>query len=867
MGDVAGRVVPRVRWARCAGTIVAFLALAADRAPGQQMATRSAAAGLMADSANAVANAEYLAGGFHRFFLGGSYRRVWAEPIRVPVLNLEHFAGGLTPKERGGGFQTRSLEFSAEDGRQFRFRSLDKNPAQKLPERLRTPAIQNLVRDQTSALHPGGPLAAAAFAEAAGLPHPTPRLVLLPDDAALGEFRAEFGGMLGTIEVHPEGGPDGAPGFEGFRDVIGTDELVPRLNAAPDDRVDARAFLTARLLDMFINDWDRHQGNWRWGTRDRAAPRRWIAIAKDRDQVFAWYGGALLGVARLGDARLVPFTHDYKLRGLTLNGAALDRRILAELARPSWDSIARWLQTRFTDSVIAGALGRMPPPYQKLTAEEITAKLRSRRAKLPDVASAYYAQLARVVDVHGTDASELLRVRHRHDGSVLVTLQQRKSPGRDSHFQRRFLPGETREVRVYLHGGDDSLAVSDSRAARIVVRVIAGKGRDSIAAERPSAGVRRYAVPGDSAWYPPDSLVEPVLDRRPWSVGSTGQREQPPVDRGGRFAPSLAAGYVSELGLLLRAELAIVRYGFRTEPHASRLSLALTHSTGLGSSRAELAADFARETSPAFLRISAGASGLERPWFFGLGNESVLEGPVEAYRVSHRQYHAALELGGRGENWRLGGGPFIRYGRSGPPEFAVPALGRGAGDYGFTGLALSAELDRRDATAHPRRGARLEAAATLVPGLWDADGTFGSVEASAVTYLAAPLPLAPVLALRAGGARAWGPYPWFVSPTLGGEASLRGYDLGRLAGDGAVYAGAELRARLFEFSLVVPGELGIIALTDVGRVWNRGERSSRWHTAWGGGLWASFVDPRATLSATLADGERTLLYVRGGFAF
>ncbi|MGH7630450.1 MAG: hypothetical protein ACREOF_13925 [Gemmatimonadales bacterium] len=866
MSDGAGPVLPHGRWTRRSLGALAFVGLSVMPARAQQVATRSAPVAAGADSADVIASDAYLAGGLHRFLLGGRYRRVWAEPIRVPVLDLDRFAGGLTPKERGGGFQTRSLQFTSADGREFRFRSLDKNPAQKLPERLRTSAIRNVVRDQTSALHPGGPLAAAVFAEAAGLPHPAPRLVLMPDDPRLGAFRAEFGGMLGAIEVHPDEGPDETPGFAGFRNITDTEELAPRLNAGPDDRVDAHAYLTARLLDMFINDWDRHQGNWRWGTRDPAPPHRWIPIAKDRDQVFAWYGGVLLGIVRLRDPRLVPFTHDYKLRGLTANAAALDRRFLAELERPVWDSIARLLQTRFTDSVIAGALERMPDPYRQLTADEIAAKLRSRREKLPRVAEAYYAQLARVVDVHGTDVAELLRVRHRPDGSVEVTLESRGSPRRHPHFGRGFLPDETREVRVYLHGGDDSVAVEGGRGARVVVRVIAGKGRDSFASGDSTAGIRAYHEPGGSAWYPPDSLVDPALDRRPWPVGSTGEREPPYVNRGGRFVPGFSAGYVSELGVVLEGDLALVRYGFRREPHASRLSLSVAHATGLGAWRAELAADLARESSPMFLRIEAGASGLERPWFFGLGNETVRDAPADAYRVSHRQYHSALEVGRRSEHWVVAAGPFVRYARSGPPELAAPPFGRGAGDYGFAGVAVRAALGR-NAEVHPRRGVRLQAGATLVPGTWDAAGTFGSVRASAATYLALPVPLSPVLALRGGAARAWGPYPWFESPALGGEASLRGHDLGRLAGDAAVYGGAELRARLFGFSLGVPGDFGVLGLTDVGRVWLDGERSGRWHSAWGGGVWLSVVDQAATLSATLADGERTTLYVRGGFAF
>jgi hypothetical protein len=829
----------------------------------QQIAARPAGTVSAPDSAEVVASEAYLAGGFHRFLFGGHYRRVWAAPIRVPVLDLRSYAGGLTPSERGGGAQTQSLRLHAADGREFRFRSLDKDPTQKLPKHLRTATIQRLVRDQTSALHPGGALAAAAFAEALGVPQPPPTLVVLPDDPALGEFRKDFGGMLGTLQLHPEEGKDGAPGFAGFRDVVDTDKLVPLLNASPDNRVDPREYLTARLLDLFLNDWDRHQGNWRWGTREAHAPRRWTAIPQDRDQVFAWYGGALLGVARLKDPRLVPFSDDFRLGGLTQNGAELDRRLLEELDHAAWDSVAHAVQSRLSDSVIAAALGRMPAPYRELTGAEITAKLRHRRERLPQAALSYYGQLARVVDVHGTDEAECLRVHHAADGRVMVTLERRSSK-RPAHYRRTFTPAETREVRVYLHGGDDTVAVSGGGNARITVRAIAGKGADTLPAS--NRGLRSYLKPGDSAWHPDDSMVNAALDRRPWP-GKGATREPPPTDRGRRLVPGFRTGYTSGLGLTVRAEAALVAHGFRAEPYRSRAFGGLSHATAVGAWRADVGAELVREASPMFGAITASASGLERPWFFGFGNTSAVTAPLDAYRTAHRQYRLNLVIGGRGPAWTVGGGPFLRHTRTDPPTLAVPPYGRGSGEHTDVGVAAGIELDTRDHPANPRGGVRLRADAALVPAVWDAPGTSGSVRASASTYLAPALPLAPVLALRAGAARSFGSYPWFDAASVGGESSLRGFDAGRYSGDGAVFAGAELRARLFRFSLGVPGDLGLLAGTDVGRVWLDGERSGRWHASAAGGIWVSIIDRAATISATLADGERTMLYLRGGFAY
>src|SRR5688572_3841254 len=105
------------RWVRGFASCLAVLWTSAGPLRAQEIAARTAAILETPDSADVVASDAYLAGGFHRFLLGGHYRRVWATPIRVPVLDLQRYAGGLTPKERGGGFQTRSLQLTSADGR------------------------------------------------------------------------------------------------------------------------------------------------------------------------------------------------------------------------------------------------------------------------------------------------------------------------------------------------------------------------------------------------------------------------------------------------------------------------------------------------------------------------------------------------------------------------------------------------------------------------------------------------------------------------------------------------------------------------------------------------------------------------------
>jgi len=59
------------------------------------------------DSVTLAAGARYEAGGFSRFFLGNTYRDLWTTPIRVPVLDLHTYAGGLRAQPADTAVQAR----------------------------------------------------------------------------------------------------------------------------------------------------------------------------------------------------------------------------------------------------------------------------------------------------------------------------------------------------------------------------------------------------------------------------------------------------------------------------------------------------------------------------------------------------------------------------------------------------------------------------------------------------------------------------------------------------------------------------------------------------------------------------------------
>ena len=191
---------------------------------------------------------------------------------RFPCCRSTSTPAACVPSCAAGRQQTKSLRFSGADGREYVFRSIDKDPSPSLPPELRETYAKHVARDLISAQHPGGSLVVARLRDAAGVLHVTPQLAVMPDDPRLGEFRQEFAGMLGLIELRPTDDPDEAiADGTGMTQVASSEKLFERITEHADETVDSRAFLAARLFDMFVGDWDRHPDQWRWARTGNTA--------------------------------------------------------------------------------------------------------------------------------------------------------------------------------------------------------------------------------------------------------------------------------------------------------------------------------------------------------------------------------------------------------------------------------------------------------------------------------------------------------------------------------------------------------------------------------------------------------------------
>ena len=837
---------------------------------------------------------QYKAGALHRWLWGADYRELWTKPIRVEVLDLQSFAGGLTPVERVGGQQTRGLALRGADGREYTFRAIDKDPTTILPEELRDTWARGLVQDQMAASQPASFLVAAELMRAAGIPYTEPRLVVMPDDGRLGSFRADFAGVVGQLSEYPVARSAQNPGFQGAVEILKHEEFYARMAAGSQVRPDVRAFLKARLFDVMIGDWDRHRDQWRWARFEGKAA--WQPIPDDRDQAFSRYEGLVLGLSR----RRVPFLQSYDddypgMKGLTWNGREQDRQILAGLERTTWKEVATELQSQITDEVIEKAVRQMPAEYAETDAARLAHDLKGRRDRLPKAADAFYEHIADKVKVYLTDAPEIVEVERLDGGDTLVRVSAAGPPGKangEPFYRRTLQKDETGEVQIYLGGGDDRVTTL-GKSNGIEVRVIGGPGRDVV--DDTKGGGTRFSADGDSG----ELVAGPGsrLDRRKYLPPPPPEKAPwiPPRDWGRDtfFMPWLSYG--SDIGALVGVVGDTQSFGFRKDPYASRHILRAGWAFGETTFRADYRAEFRSENRGWYWGWYGYASGVEASRFFGFGNETSDGGdPKDDFFEAKQHQFAftptlALPLS---RSLTFFVGPTIKYGSNKDLDentLVNEEQPYGYGDFGEIGATGLLELDTRDSVktpssatlrsfGYPRHGIHALVRGQVFPGAWDVEETFGSVKGNAALYLSPSSVKAPTLALRVGGQKTFGRYPYFEAAYLGGglggfgasagDDPVRGLTRHRYAGDSSLYGSADLRIYVSRFRIILPGTWGVLGFADVGRVYLDGEDSNRWHKGYGGGLWFAWLDRGNTVSASYARSEgHNAFYFHAGFAF
>jgi len=252
----------------------------------------------------------------------------------------------------------------------------------------------------------------------------------VPDDPVLGPYREEFAGKLCLFEERPD---DDMSGFENFGNsdkVVSSSDMREKILEKQHHKVDEKALLKARLLDMLMADWDRHDDQWRWARFKEGKQKIYRPIPRDRDQVFFYQDGLFPSIANRKWAirKFQPFNPDIRdIAGQNFNARYVDRSYLTSLSRKDWLDMAREMQEKLTNEVLETSINSLPKPIVEKQGERLLYVLKERRNNLQRFAESYYYVLAKNVDVVGTLDNDYFEVVRLDDERTQVKVYERKA--------------------------------------------------------------------------------------------------------------------------------------------------------------------------------------------------------------------------------------------------------------------------------------------------------------------------------------------------------------------------------------------------------------------------------------------------------
>jgi len=818
------------------------------------------AVGKYPDSVTVAGYTGFKASAFKRMLLGANYRKEWAVPVRVPVFDLS----GWTPLQRGGGNQTRSLRIEGPNGEQYVLRGVQKYVKDDaLPQALRGTFVKDLVADGVSASYPYAALSIPPMAQALQIPHAHPRLVYVPDDPRLGRFRTDFANLFCLIEEREPGNG---------KKTYNMDDLEEKIKEDNDNTIDQRRVLRARSLDMFVMDFDRHEDQWRWQADDNGKGKTFSPVPRDRDQPFFINQGLLPWLA--GSAFITPQVQGFRAKArnfitYNFNARNFDRNYMNELTEKDWRDAAQYVLSVMTDSLIEASLKLQPPPIQPYSMQSIIDKLKERRKYYAGELLSYYKFLARSVSVYGSDKRELFDVSRNGDGTVKVTMYKINKDGDTSKklYERVFLSGETKEIRLYGLGGNDQFHVHGNGGGGIVVRMIGGPGDDHFenASDAGAGKTRIYDLGTEkntfsgNGHYRNFSSDDPAVN----AINKLGYKYN-------ILAPFINVGYNPDDGVFLGVQFWYTTQGFHKDPYKQLHYFSALHAL----STKAYAFKYNFEAVDAIGRMDllfhgAALAPNNTINFFGLGNETVYDKQrsegIRYYRARFAQYDADLQMRRRlGSVLQLAAGPAFEYvsldSSDNKDRFINHTELNGLHkatlyqSKSYAGGKATVIIDNRDDKINPGRGIYWESNFSAYGGLGNVSNNFSRLQSELSLFMSFNTRKNVVIATRAGYGRTFGNYEFYQAQFLGATENLRGYRKFRWAGDEALYHNIDVRIKLSEFrTYLFPGAFGLQLFNDVGRVWLAGEKSSSWHDGYGGGLWISPLK-RFVLTASYAQG-------------
>ena len=790
---------------------------------------------------------------------GNHYRNYYGTKVTAPTVNIDTLFGGLKPIKTGGGHQSKSLRLEDKNGKQYVMRALKKSATQYIQAvafknsyvegQYNDTYAEDLLMDIYTTSHPYAPFTIGTLANAIDIYHSNPTLYYVPKQNALSYFNESFGDELYMIEEHAGDGHGDLKSFGYSNELIGTDDLLKNLRKSDDYSVDEDTYIRARLFDMLIGDWDRHEDQWRWATFEDGKKIVYKPVPRDRDQAFSKNDGFILGfLTRAIPALKLMQVYDEDMRNVkwfNLEPYPLDMALITNASSKNWEEQVAYIQQQITEDVIDEAFQNFPAEVTDHTVAELKTKLIGRLKNLPKIANTYQKHLAKYAIVKGNDKDNLFEIERLANGKTSVQVFNIKNKEKGSIiFEKSFNKKQTSEIWLYGLDDNDIFKVFGKGNKLIPIRIVGGQNNDEYNIENGNK-VTIYDFKSKKNTF---NLNNAKLKLKKDYETNTYNYKKLKYNQN-QLIPSFGSN--PDDGFKIGINDVYTVFGFERNPFTQQHTLNAGYYFANKGFDIQYTAEFANIFNNwNFLLETKFTSPNYSINYFGFGNttlnfEDTFGEDYHRVRLSTYSANPSLKWRGRMDSeFKIGlisesveventSNRFINI-------LNYPLENRKT----YVGAQTSYSYKNFDNKVFPTLGMSF-----LLEGGWKQNiernkENIGYITPSLAFNYKISTNGKVVFATKLKGNLLFGDtFEFYHAASIGGLDGLRGYRNQRFIGNSSFYQNTDIRFNLKSVKTsIIPVQYGVFTGFDYGRVWLTNENYNNWKTSYGGGLWLSAAE-------------------------
>jgi hypothetical protein len=805
----------------------------------------------------------------YNFLWGKKYRDTYSTPITAKTVNLDTLFGGLTPVRKGGGNQSKTLRLKTKDGKQYVIRAMKKNASQYIQStvfkdqyvegKFKNTATETLVMDAFTGSYPYAPIIIPTLSDAIGVYHLNPKLYYIPKQKALGDFNDEFGDELYLLEEQASDANVelNEPNFNG--NIISTSDLILELHSDESKTVDEAAYIKARLFDMLINDWDRHQDQWRWLEFKENGKTIFKPLPRDRDQAFSKMSdGFILGAA----VKLIPpakllrkYSDDLKdVKGFNIEPYPLDIAFIRTADKAVWDEQVRLIQNNLTNEVIENAFQNIPKEVNEETVAFIKETLKARKDNLQKISDRYFKLINKYAVITATNKDDFIKIECNENGNVIMSMFRKKKNNTNELFIHKIYDSKlTKELWIYGLDDKDNFEVTGI-SKKIKIRLIGGQNNDEYAIQNgKNIYIYDYKTKKNTIENVHNTTVKLSDD---YNLNTYDYKKLKANTN--QIIPILGAN--PDDGLKIGANDIYTVYGFERNPFTARHQLKAAYYFATNGYELNYKGEFANVIGKLNLLVQSNFQSANFSQnFFGYGNETKNSDAIyglDYNRVKVKEFGFAPSL-----VWKEKDGSNLSFGLSYKSIEVEDTQGRFVYNNNelpptifesnqYIGVNSKYQFENYDNKAYPTTGMKTALEVGFTSSLEDNKRNFVYLipEVSFNHKLVPSGKL--VLATQIKSHIIFNNnYEFYQAASIGGNDGLRGFRNQRFTGQQSLFQNTDIRYTFNSLKTnIIPLRLGIYGGFDYGRIWIKEDYSKKCNNSYGGGF---FINGAELLNANL----------------